>query len=167
MKRAYAIVGLMVFIGAGCAAPRCEESRMKEMIVTGGKYHRVYQATEDVLQKYFEIAYADPACGVITTRYSQEKSPEEAIVKISAIAAITEGKLGPHINLKVVKQRFLDKWDVWGHNIIEEEVFIGADRLLEDRILNEIEQALSGSEAKPSAALPMPMPAPAPVAPAK
>ena len=159
MRQVSAIVLLTALFVTGCATPRCEQARMKEMIVTGGRYQTVYDATERVLEKYFEIAYANPVAGIITTRYSQAKSADEGIVKIKAIATITEGKQGPHLNLKVVKERFQEMWDIWGHNIIEKEVFLGADKVLEEQILNEIEKALGQGGTKPAAALPTPAPA--------
>lgn len=167
MKRVLAISVLAAMIGAGCAAPRCEQAHMKEAIVAGVAAQKVYDAAEGVLGRYFEIAYSDPDAGIITTRRSRTKGPEEGIVEVRAIVVITEGQQGAKLNLKVVKERYQERWDIWGHNIVEEEVFIGADQDFEARIFDDIERELSSASAKPGAALGSPGPAaasPAPVA---
>ena len=172
MKRVLAISVLAAMVGAGCAAPRCEQAHMKEAIVAGVGARKVYDATEGVLGRYFEIAYSDPDAGIVATRRSRTKGPEEGIVEVRAIAVITEGQQGAKLNLKVVKERYQESWDIWGHNIVETEVFIGADEDFEARILDDIGKELSSPTGKPAAGGPAvspipgaPSPAVAPAAP--
>ena len=171
MKRILGICLLAVFAATGCATPRCDEVRMRELVIPGIKSQRVYEAADAVLGKYFDLAYEDATAGVVTTQYSQTKSPEDGIVKIRAIAVVTEDTGVVNLNVKVVKERFVERWDIWGQNIIEEDHFLGADKGLEVRIMNEIELALGDDMPKPTAAVPAPAPvapvtAPAPAAPA-
>ena len=159
MKRILGICLLAVFAAAGCATPRCDEVRMRQLVIPGIKSQRVYEAADAVLGKYFDLAYEDATAGIVTTQYSQTKSPEDGIVKIRAIAVVTEDTGVVNLNLKVVKERFVERWDIWGQNIIEEDHFLGADKGLEVRIMNEIEQTLGGDIPKPTAAVPAPAPA--------
>lgn len=164
MKRNLFLSSVLLWACTGCLfTPRCEQARVKEAAVPNASYQKVYEATEAVLEKYFEILYADPKSGVITTRHSQSKSPEQGIVKLRAIAVITPcaGKGTPRIHLKVIMERFREMWDIWGHNIIEEDEFLGIDKIMVGRLLNEIEQRLMATQAAPAA----PAPTPAPLAP--
>jgi hypothetical protein len=140
--------------GGSSRGLRCQQAQMQEVALPGEKQPRVYDVTYRILAKYYEIRYEDPESGVIVTSYSQVKSPEEGIVKVRAIAVLTQGPEGMIVRLKVVKHRFTEKWTVWGFDIIEEEEFMGSDTSLEQRFLYEIQQALGGVLQKPSVALP-------------
>ncbi len=143
-----AAMAACVLAGAGCIAPRCEQGRMKEMTLGGASQQQVYEATRQVLERYFELACEDPAGGMITTRYSQSKSPEDGIVKVRAIAVITRQPGGTRVDVKVVRDRFTEMWNIWGHEIVEGKDFLGSDKAFEGRILNEIQRLLGAGPAK-------------------
>jgi hypothetical protein len=128
---------------------------MKEAAVVSGDYQRLYGITERVLDKYFELHYTNATDGIVMTRFSQTKSPNEGIVKVAAIAMVSQGEGKPSVHLKVIKQRMVEAWDVWEHNIIEREEFLGSDTDLEQHLLKEISllaaKTLPAAGAKPKA----------------
>jgi hypothetical protein len=102
-------------------------------------YNRGFDETEIALSRHFDLRYSDRASGVISTRYSSEKSID-GIIKLRAIAVVEqgEGDQAATVNLKIVRERFWEKWE-FDHDLKTQMDFEGYDHRLANVILDEIQ----------------------------
>lgn len=128
------LLGLLGIVG--CAAP---PTGFEKRTLDGVPYSRVFDETEMAVGRYFEPCYCDRENGIISTKYSSEKSMD-GIVKLRSIAVIEPDKGGRSttVFLKIVRERFLEKWE-FDHDLTTEIKFDGFDRRLANVILDEIQ----------------------------
>ena len=129
-------VFLLAVIGAGCAAPQLG---FETRALQGVPYARAFDETEIAINRHFDLIYSDRASGVISTRYSSEKSVD-GIIQVRAIAVLKEAPGGQSttVNLKIVRERFWEKWEL-DHELTTQIDFDGYDERLANAILDEIQ----------------------------
>ena len=129
---------LAAIAAAGCGAPQ-PRLDFEVRALEGVPYDRAFDETEIAVGRHFDLRCSDRQSGVISTRYSAEKSID-GIIKIRAIAVLQEADGGRKTNvcLKIVRERFWEKWE-FDHNLTTQVDFEGYDKRLAKDILDEIQ----------------------------
>ncbi|NOZ19728.1 MAG: hypothetical protein GXP25_01430 [Planctomycetes bacterium] len=125
--------GLVDFV-----TPPVPESGFVMKVIQGVPYERVFDETEIAISNHFDILSSDRASGIITTRYSAEKSID-GIIKMRTIAFLKkgEGDKATAVYLKIVRERFWEKWE-FDHNLTTQVDLVGYDKRLANVILDDV-----------------------------
>ena len=126
-----------IIAGAGCASR--PPSGFEVRTLDGVAYSRAFDEAEMAIAHHFDIRSSDRDNGLIATRYSSEKSID-GIIKVRAMAILSEAKAGQAttVHLKVVRERFWEKWE-FDHDLTTQVDLEGYDRVLANLILDEIQ----------------------------
>jgi len=137
------LIAIVLGIGAGCAARRMPT--FHTVALEGVSYDKAFDAAEVAIARHFEIYFADRKAGVISTRYSTEKSID-SIIKIRAIAVLTKRSDGAvDMHFKVLRERFWERW-TGDHELVTQHDFLGEDEDFARRILKEAQKIAAESK---------------------
>ncbi|MEW6356765.1 MAG: hypothetical protein AB1696_10585 [Planctomycetota bacterium] len=118
--------------------PPVPESGFVMKAIGGVPYERVFDEAEIAISSHFDVLASDRTNGIITTRYSSEKSID-GVIKMRAIAYLKkgEGDKATGVYLKIVRERFWEKWE-FDHVLTTQVDMVGYDKRLAVLILDEV-----------------------------
>ena len=118
--------------------PPVPESGFVVRAIQGVPYERVFDETEIAISNHFDVRSSDRKSGIVTTRYSAEKSID-GIIKMRAVTFLKKAKddKATAVYLKIVRERFWEKWE-FDHILTTQIDLVGYDKRLANLILDEI-----------------------------
>jgi len=145
LKTSIRLLLISALLIAGCRTAIKRPPTYKTVAVYDVKYDKLFDALEAALARYFHIAYSDRKAGVISTKYSTEKSID-GIIKVRALAVISERIDGAlDVNLKVIRERYWEKWE-GDHELVTQKDYLGTDERFADTILARMRRILAKSK---------------------
>ena len=145
MRTGITLFLILTLAAAGCESVPKRPPTYKTVAIYDVEYDKLFDALEAALARYFHILVADRQAGVISTRYSSEKSID-GIIKVRVLAVISERIDGAYdLSLKVIRERYWEKWE-GDHELVTQRDLVGTDERFAGTILERMRHILAKSK---------------------